>query len=407
MIPLPASTARRPPRVGATAVRAARTIATSATLLALAALAALASPGAARADAIASGGDTFVAAPSAMLASEVARDAFLAGNDVVLGADVAGDAHLAGFAVTTRAAVGGDVYAAGGSVTLAGPVGEDLTASGFSVRLELGTRVAGNTRLAGGTVTVDAPLDGALLVAGGSVTIDAPIAGDVRVTAGELRFGENARIGGRLDWAAPEAPAIPAAVIPAERVRRMPYGGEDGFREIADAIDESVPALWPSLVARVTALLVLLGFLLALAAVLFAFAPHAIETLRRRALAHPGLALLGGALGLSALVGALPVAAITLVGIPLLPVLLLGLVVVWTLGYGLGVHVVATRLWRAFDGVSDGIGTKLATLAAALVAIVALNFIPVVGWLVNLAVLLLGIGAMTLETSARLASRAA
>jgi len=374
-------------------------------LLLGAAIAAVSTPLPVVADAVGIGGDTFVSGSSPRLASEVARDVFLGGSDVVLDARVAGDAHLAGFSVATRADVAGDVYAAGGSVTIGGAVGEDLTASGFTVRIELGGRVSGNTRLAGGTISVEAPLSGALVVAGGTVTIDAPVTGDVRVSAGEIVFGENARIGGRLEWASSEEPDIPADVVPAERIRRLPFDGE-AFEEIRDTIDESIPELWPSLVTGITALIVTLGFLLVLAAILFAFAPRAIEHLRDRALAHPGLALLAGALGLATLVGALPVAAMTLVGLPLIPFVLLALVVLWTLGYGLGVHVVATRVWHAFDGEADGMVAKLVTLGIALVVIGALNFIPVVGWLVNLAVLLLGLGAMTLAMAERIVVRA-
>lgn len=122
-------------------------------------------------------------------------------------------------------------------------------------------------------------------------------------------------------------------------------------------------------------------------------------------LAGFSVATRAGGLGFATLVGSVPVAAVTLVGLPLVPLLVLALIVLWTLGYAPGVHVIATRVWRAFDGVADGVGAKLSTLAVALIVIVALNFIPFVGWLVNLAVSLLGLGAMTLAASERIAAR--
>jgi hypothetical protein len=139
----------------------------------------------------------------------------------------------------------------------------------------------------------------------------------------------------------------------------------------------------------------MLGAILVLGAVLLAFAPRGVAAMRRRATARPWLSLLLGALGLSALMGLVPVSAMTLVGLPLLPVVLLAIVLAWILGYLLGAYAVAMRVAEALGaGAAPPIWLRLVVLALAVVVAAGLNLVPVLGWLANLALILLGIGAM-------------
>jgi hypothetical protein len=118
--------------------------------------------------------------------------------------------------------------------------------------------------------------------------------------------------------------------------------------------------------------------------------------MRRMAHGRPGTTMLLGLVGLSALVGLIPVSAISIVGLPLAPIALLLLILVWLLGYLLGAYVLAMAVARGLGmGDDPSIWARIGVLAAAIVGAALLNFIPVIGWMANLALVLLGVGAFT------------
>lgn len=348
------------------------------------------------------GGDVYVGGTSPTLSVDLPRDAFAAGFSVSANSDVAGDVHLSGFDVDAAGTVGGDLYAAGASVSVKGPVRDDASVSGFSVRFENGASVGGNARIAAGSMILDAPFGGSLAAAAGKIELNSQISGDARLIAADIEFGSDARIGGILTYSAPEEIDIPASVVPAERVRYKPI--DTGL--IGEGFEGKIPSFWPSFFGIVGAFILALAFLMAVAAVFLAFLPETVDRLRGRVIQKPGTALLSGFLGLSMLIGLVPVSGMTLVGIPFIPIVLLILFAAWTLGYLLGVYAVSYRVYEAFRTEPDSLGMKLLTVAAGLIVFAVLNFIPFAGWLINLAVVLLGLGSMTLFIADRLSGYA-
>ncbi|WP_422072995.1 hypothetical protein [Tranquillimonas rosea] len=362
--------------------------------LVLSVLCALLVATAARADRFSAGEDVYLSGSDADGTEQAARDLFAAGFGVRVGAPVGADAHLAGFSVTVSEPVEGNLYAVGSSLRLAAPIGADATVAGFSVETESEGRIDGNARLSGGTVRVGGPVAGALVLSGGDVTLDAPVSGDVWIAAGSLRFESGARIDGTLRYAAPSRVEVPDTVIAASDVTYVPLDVGEG-RETAERWTRDMPT--PGPFAFVAGVATTLGFLLVLGTVLIAFMPVTVQALRQRAAGRPGLSLLMGVLGLSALFGLVPVSALTIVGLPLIPLVLLALVLAWTLGYLLGVYSVAMRVVDAFrEGTApQGMAVRVLALLAGLVVAVLLNFVPFLGWMLNVAVVLLGLGAIT------------
>ena len=112
--------------------------------------------------------------------------------------------------------------------------------------------------------------------------------------------------------------------------------------------------------------------------------------------AAPGQSILLGAVGLSMLFGMVPIAALTIIGLPFAPIALLAIVVAWILGYALGAYSVAMRIWNGVSGEAEPSNlSRLLVFAAAIIFIALLNYIPFVGWVANYTLVLLGIGAMT------------
>ncbi|MEL6888694.1 MAG: hypothetical protein AAFO86_08285 [Pseudomonadota bacterium] len=339
------------------------------------------------------GGDTYVAGETVTQTLDAAGDVFVAGRSTTILGQTEGDFHSAAFDVVVDIDVAEDAYAAGATVTLKGTVGDGLSAAGFTVRTEASSRVAGNARLAGATVVVDGAIDGSLSAAGRDVLLNAPVAGDARITARSLRFGPDAVVLGRLTYTTDAPLEVPERVAPDARVTYEAPSGASLLRQWEGMGDVTI---FPTFASMFFGFLVTLLFFVLLGALALGFAPRQVSWLRKTIGASPGRTLLKGVVGLSILFGAIPVTGMTIVGIPFVPVAVLGIVLVWTLAYALGAYAVAMRVWIGLGGEMDPPTlTRLAVLAAAIVAVALLNFIPFVGWVANYTLVLLGVGAMT------------
>jgi len=340
-----------------------------------------------------SGGDTFVSGETITQTIDAAGDVFVAGRSTTVMGQTTGDFHAAGFDVVIDTDVGADAYAAGASVTVKGDVAEDLTAAGFSVRTEPASRVGRNARLAGGTVTVNGPVDGAMSIIGRDVVLNAPITGDVRVLSRTLTFGPDAVVSGTLTYSTEAQVDVPARVADPTRVTFEPVT----HARVWDAWDEMREMdVGPSTASVLFGFLITLLFFVLVGAIALSAFPTRVSWLRKSIAASPGRTFLLGIAGLSILLGAIPVTAMTIVGLPFVPIAILTLVVIWTLAYALGAYAVAMWLWSGLGGDVDPTRlVRLGVFAAAIVAVALLNFIPFVGWVANYTLVLLGTGAMT------------
>ena len=340
------------------------------------------------------GGDRFLSGGVLSETLESAGDAFVSGRTVTTYGETGGDLHVSGFDITIGTDTAEDLYAAGGTVVLRGKVAKDLTAAGFSIRTEAAAVTQGNARLFGNTLKVEGPVGGALMAMGRDVVLNASVDGDARIVAKSISFGPDARIGGALTYSAETEIAVPERVAPAERVQFQRLSAGQAWREWHH-MRHDMPVL-PTFAAMMFGFIVSLPFFVLLGALMLGFMPKRLERMRQTASDTPGQTVLLGVIGLSILFGLVPIAGLTIVGLPFVPIAILGIVVCWTLGYALGAYSVAMRVWAAFGGDdAPGNGARLLVFAAAITFIALLNFIPFVGWVANYTLVLLGIGAMT------------
>lgn len=342
------------------------------------------------------GGDIFVSGSTVTQPISADRDLLAFGASVSLMGDVAEDVHAIGFDVEIDGAVGGDVVAAGGSVSVDGAVAGDVTATAITLRTGPGAQISGNARLAGATVTIGGPILGALVAAGGKIVLNAPISGDVVLTGAQITFGPNAAIEGNLTYFSDERVEVPERVISADRVQFEPASESEMWRDFRDDWQDwdSPVELTPWTI--VGGFLINLGLFIVIGAVLLSLAPGTVRRLRRRADARPGMVILTGTIGLAILFGSIPVSVLSVVGLLLVPILALLIIAIWILGYILGAYVLAMRVMRGLGGVeSPSIIMRLIALGVGVTVVALLNFIPVIGWMANFALVLLGIGAIT------------
>ncbi len=348
---------------------------------------------------LALGGDQFTAGQITSLTIPVQHDAFAIGSDVTLAAPVTGDAHLVGYDVDIAADIAQDLYAAGFSVNVTAGVGGDATAIGNTITLRAAAPIAGNARLAGATVVLATPVSGAALISAQSLTLDAPIAGDLSFYGEKLTFGPNARVDGLLDIRAPAPIAVPATVAAADRVRFELLSSPDYVSEAGKTAGDVVGRFWPVFwtVAAWWLLLFLAG------AALIALLPRTVATLRQTAQTRPWRSIGLGLLALAALLGLVPVTAMTIVGIVLLPFVVLFIVLGCSLAYLTGAFLIGLRIAGAFVSL-DSNRNQLGILALSLVAAALLGMIPFLGWLITLAITVFGLGTASIPLMRRWSS---
>jgi len=335
------------------------------------------------------GGDQFAAGQTVSVAGEPVRDAFIAGYDVTLGAPVTGDAHLAGFNVNDSADVAGDVYAMGFSLNLSGAIGGDLTAAGNSISLGAPQPVGGNLRLAAQSVALNSPVSGAALITAQTLTLNSSIAGDLSFYGEAISFGPEAKVAGRVIIQAPKEIAVPGSVAAADRVSFIQLVVPDYASEAGKTAQHAVRGFWPEVWGNVVWWLMLF----VLGAALIALAPKRVAALEAAASRGPWRQLGLGVLAFAAMLGLVPVTAMTVIGLVLLPVVLVVVAIACALAYLGGAYLVGLRIGRAFTPL-DSNGRKLAILAVALVVAGLLAMVPLLGWLLTLLLLVYGFGAI-------------
>ncbi len=265
----------------------------------------------------------------AILGSAAHAQELLTGRTARVGADV-----------RVTEPLDGPLHAAGAQVYVNAPIEGSARAAAGRIELGPDAAVAGDASLAGGQVIVRGAIKNNLHAAGGQVTIDGSVGGDASVAGGTLTLGPSARIAGKLTFRGGELTRDPAAQVagPVEHIRTS--------RRMAQELRDR-PWMTP-----------LLGFI-----------------------------------ALTAIPVAVVLLMVTVIGIPLGLLAILGYVALLLLGYvWLSVVVGGMLLDRFSAGTAAHAASRVGAAALAMLALALLVRIPVIGGLVTLAALVVGIG---------------
>lgn len=335
------------------------------------------------------GGDSYAAGQTVAVSEPVAHDAFAAGYNVSLTAPVSGNAHLAGFDVQSNSDVTGDIYAIGFSVTVAGTLKGDVTAMGNSVALRTSQPAPGNVRVAGANVVIDSEVDGALLASGAVVTLNAPVKGDFSFYGETLNFGPNARVDGAVLLQAPKEIAVPATVASADRVKFTLVQAPNYPSQVGQTAQTIVKGFWFTL--WVTVLWWLL--LLAVGAAVIAMSPKLVDRMQVISANKPWRRFGLGLIAFAAVVGLIPLFALTLIGILLLPFVAIFVAAACSIAYVAGLYFVGLRIASQLVTINST-GRKYGVLAISLVVAGLITMTPFVGWFLTLALVVYGFGVV-------------
>ncbi len=124
------------------------------------------------------------------ISQAVYEDLYIAGGTVTINATVHGDLVIAGGTVVINDTVTNDILAAGGNITFNGFVGDDIRCAGGNVHIY--KSVSGDVVVTGGTVIIHTGATaGGLIASGGNITVDGNIDGEARSGAGTLFLNGN------------------------------------------------------------------------------------------------------------------------------------------------------------------------------------------------------------------------
>jgi hypothetical protein len=329
--------------------------------------------------------DLYLAGRSVEIEAPVQGDVVAAGQSIGIRAPIEQDLIAAGETVRIDAAVGDDVRVAGRDVSLSADVADHMVAAGADVVLGQGHRVGGFAWLAGDTVRVGSTIGGDLKVAAREVVISSAVGGDAEITAERIELAPGARIAGDLIWRSENPPVIdPAAVVQGAIIARP------------------MPAAEPvSIVAVVFAGLAAFVAVLVVGIVVYLIFPQFSEALAQKVRQKPWLAL---GLGL-ALLAATPLVVLILfvtgIGVMLGLILLVLYLIALLMGWLAGAFCTGQWALRLLGRPDAGRGLRVLAFVIAAVILSVLQWIPLLGQLLALGVLLFGLGGIAMVSSER------
>jgi hypothetical protein len=325
--------------------------------------------------------DLYVGAGTISIDGTVNGNVVAGGGTITVSGNVTGDLILGGGSINVTGQVGGSIIAAGGNLTLNGPVAKDIVVTGGMIDVGSAGTIGRDLVLAGGTTTVSAPVARRIRMASGSLTLRNTVGGDVSGQVEHLKL-DGAQIGGNLDYTS----ANPVALVNGARVagtttRHIPAARGGGA---ADAV-----VSWLQGLIGIFALGLLLILLLP------ALSARAIDTERAQPWASLGI---GAAICVLTPIAALIVFIIGIfiggwwLGLLLFPLWILALAIGYVVSGLLLGRLIFTQLgWGSYHDVLKLLGGLL------VLSIVVI--IPVLGWLVGLAALVFGTGALAIAVA--------
>lgn len=281
----------------------------------------------------------------------------------------------------------GDLYVGAGNAVISGQVTDDVVIVGGNTTIT--GNVGGDVRVMGGQTTITGTVGGDIFVIGGSLTVGGETLGDVDFIGGHFVLSPSARVGGDVTYRSDRRAEVSSeAQIAGELIYDKTLAQRLGVLKAGNT-------------SFATGLAALLGAWLFLKLLMLVFASLVIywlllgplEKVVKTTFSHPGKLVVTGFAAMVAVPVLVLILAVTIIGLPL--AILLGLF------YG-GALLAAKLLAGAVLGVwldrrlfkrENYRPTWKNVLLGTLVFFI-LSYVPIVGWLLSLALVALVAGAM-------------
>jgi cytoskeletal protein CcmA (bactofilin family) len=381
--------------------------------------------------------DLYVGAGTFTLDGTIKGDLIVGGTTIEINGTIEGDLIAAGQNVVVRGTVTDDVRIAGMALTLdsTAQVDDDVVAAGMSLEGKKGSSVGGDLICFGYQALLAGDVAQDLTVAVGGLQLSGSVGGDVEAEVGEAEEGppptfftmmmpgapampsvpmgltvdEGAHIGGKLDYTSASEWSVPTGIVAGVVTHHMP--------EIEAKVEEEV-VVSPAMLAvnwflghlRRLVTLLLAGLLIVWA--IPGWVEKATGALRTKPLPSLGWGVVSIAAFIFALLIILIVTILVAVVLGVITLGDLAGTTAWTgiltmalLAFFFSIAVTyVTKIVVSFLGgrlilaslKPDWAEGRIWPLVVGVVLFVIVTAIPILGWLVNLAVVLLGLGALWL-----------
>ena len=327
--------------------------------------------------------DLFLFGTNIEVNAPVDGDVFAFGQSISITADVSGTVVASGQTVRVTGTVTKSVRAAGQNIDIGGTVLEDLMAAGASVKLSTEGSVGRDVVVGGQTILIAGDVGRNVRAGASSLTIASTIGGDVTADASDLTVTDTANIEGNLDYTSAQEASIQGQVA-GTTTRHQPR--TTGRREPNPAVSAFLGVLgW---------IRGLIGMLLFGVAVIL-LGRGRLTVVSDALVARPWPSL---GIGVAVLAAVWPAAMIIfLVG------LLVGgwwiafvlLTVVWLIAL-VGLIIGGLTVGKVLLGWMHANVHPILAMGLGILVIWVVGAVPFVGWLLGLAALVFGTGAIVI-----------
>jgi len=311
-----------------------------------------------------------------------------AGALVDIDAESGGDLHVAGSRIYLKGNVTGEAWLAGAEVNIDAVTGKALKAAGASIEVSKTSEIAPNSSLAAALIEFHGITEDNLKLYGDEVVFSGEATGAVTIKGRKVRVTDNARIQGDLTIQSTENAEISPSAVVTGKVTQTSLTESEFNEEDKGAF----AGFGGALIFAVSVFL----FGLILVALTRNSVEQGISVLR----SQPGKSILWGLVVLIGLPILAIIALVTVVGIPIGVAVLLTLPFLFLLGFTTAAFGLSDWLLNR-NGEQKEFGSRLLLLAAGVILVVVLGFIPVVGAILVCLAVLFGIGAAVVTIGSR------
>ena len=334
--------------------------------------------------------NAYLAGNSVNFSGKATQDLFAAGNTISIGGSVGASLMAAGNTITLSAPVGNSARIAGNNLVIQSSVGSDLMAAGNAIALGPNAQVSDDLIAAGNVLDLAGNVNGNALLAGSQININGQIKGDVTIKgSGKVVIGDNAVIGGNLNYEAAE----PATIAAGAKI-----AGTTNFKKVARQTG-SKNMMTGKLVGLVTffSLGALIATFLTLWLLTYIF-PKLTRRYLEAAMAKPAESIGMGFVYLVVVPVAAIILLVTLIGIPL-SILVFGTYGVAVAIAKLFVPVFVGSLLFKWFGKSKEYRIDWLTILIGIVATAIIGAIPFIGGLALLLVFLMAFAQIAINVT--------
>ncbi|MBN2096025.1 hypothetical protein JW752_01350 [Candidatus Peregrinibacteria bacterium] len=329
--------------------------------------------------------DYYGAGGTIQMESNVNGDLILGGGRIMVNSVVSQDLMLGGGEITIKGEVRDDARVVGGNIMMNALVKDDLIIAGGNIELGESGFVGSDVTVAGGNVVINGQINGNLQGTASNLYINSIIKGNVAlVSVKQLTFGPNGKVMGNLLYRSP---------APSKTVNEETVMGVVDYKPTEFAVtNQDFRTIVSSVIAGLSVfsfLSLLLAGLIVLALFRF-YMPNAVQTVYQKPMASVGIGFL--VLILTPIIAVLFL--ITGIGWVFFFILMALWLIALFFAKLIATLMIGMKLIRLTD--KSGFLRVFGSFSLGALIYVLLTLIPIVGWIIKFALVLMGLGGMAL-----------